>query len=80
MDIWADPRAERTRLEITIHWRIRELPSAAWTSLGVIPQLPWRKASFGLMQPNQYGEMGVGLICHSHNEKVLMGNDVGERK
>lgn len=74
MDTWADPRAERMRLEITIHWRIRELPSAAWTSLGVVPQLPWKKACFGLMQSNQYGEMGVGLICHSQNEKVLMGN------
>lgn len=80
MDTWADPRAERMRLEITIHWRIRELPSAARASLGVVPQLPWKKASFGLMQPNQYGEMGVGLICHSQNEKVLMGNDVGEGK
>lgn len=80
MDTWADLRAERTRLEITIHWRIRELPSAAWTSLGVVPQLPWKKAFFGLMQPDQYRETGVGLICHSQNEKVLMGNDVGERK
>lgn len=49
MDTWADPRAEGTRLEVTIHWRARELPSAAWTSLGVAPQLPGEMASFGLM-------------------------------